>query len=470
MMRLIICLVIAVFILFAFARMQEERANALIGAFAYLHLVPFAELVRFIPSLLDVPFLGRSFFLPVVQAHDFLSDGGFAYMNEAQRSRLLDYSGRAALVIYGPALLWIGLKGRDLRPDQTFRQTHTLESMIRLQTESWVTARVARHIKPGGSVDLSARLIATQARKKIELAQSSPMPGMALPRKSISLSPDGWSRAMRPEEWLVAKGLIFNADEFELRSRPTAMARDEEFCFRADWEKLQLGSLSEVLAQQLRAPYEGPSKMRPYHQAIFAAMALFYDYKVVAGNALLAELALVADSVSCKKGRMDDALLSEKDLMRRIRSIACGEQGEKLALHAQKHAWLETAFPTFLAQCRKDRGVLPSAAFLWLKMEDRLLWYILNNVGNEAIMIEAAGAVAHWRAECQIGAPIRRPAVFQAARALLEDYLDQTPARIATRQNRQSRGRIPSEQILKTVQAHLNKGRPEIDPDGITET
>ena len=36
----------------------------------------------------------------------------------------------------------------------------------------------------------------------------------------------------------------------------------------------------------------------------------------------------------------------------------------------------------------------------------------------DAIMIEAAGAMAHFKAESQIGLPIRRPSVFQAARAL----------------------------------------------------
>ena len=468
-LKLIVCLVILAVVLFALARMQEERANALIGAIAYLHVVPFAEMVRALPALLDLPWIGNWFFLRTAQTHDFLDQGGFAQMNAAERALVLGYSGRAALVIYGPILLWIALRGQDVRPDQRFRNAHTLESMIHLQTEDWVTARVARHVNPSKGKDISARFVAASAAKKIAAAQASAMPGFAVPRKVVTFAPDTWNRALRPEEWLVAKGLVFDAEAFERASAPEAMASDSEFSFRHEWEKLQLGSLSEALAQQLRTPWEGVEKMRPSHQALFAVMSLFYTYDINGGNRLLGDLALVSDSIRCRKGGMDVALRSEPGMMERIERIATGPEGRKLLLHADKHAWLETAFPTFLSICRKDRGVLPSAAFLWLKAEDRLLWYILNNVGNEAIMIEAAGAVAHWRAECQIGSRIRRPAVFQAARALLEDYLDQTPDRIATRQAKMARRRIPSEQVRLAVVERAGLTENRVDPDGIRE-
>lgn len=469
MIRLIICLIILAFILIFVAQMQEERANAIIGAMSYVHLFPFAELVRFFPSLMDIPWIGRSFFIPIVQAHDFLSDGGFSEMNSAQRNLLLNYSGRAALLIYAPALFWIGFRGHELRPDQKYRQKYTLESMINIQTEEWITARAARHTGGGKAQDLSPRLLATLVSDKIAKAQSSLMPGLALPRKSISLAPSAWNRSLRPEEWLIAKGLAFNMDQYTHASRPEVISSDEDFAFRADWEKLQIESISEVFAQQLRTPYGGIKSMRPCHLAIFSVMALYYNFETKAGDILLNEIALVADSARCKKGQIDKLLLSQNDIMGKIRSIAFGKQGKALSLHAEKHAWLETAFPTFLSLARFERGVLPSAAFLWLKTEDRLLWYILNNVGNEAIMVEAAGAMAHWRAECQIGAKIRRPAVFQASRALLEDYLDQTPARIEKRHKRAERGRIPAEQSRLIMQRRAGMITRTEDPDGIKE-
>lgn len=469
MVRLIICLVITIFIIIIFLRMQEERANAVIGAMAYIHILPFAELVRLVPSLMDLPWIGRYFFQPVVLAHDFLDEGGFARMDSFQRNLLLDYSGRAAMILYAPALFWIAVRGHEMRPDQKYKQRYTLEKMIHLQTEEWITARVARHVNGNKEKDLSPQIIASQASRKIALAFSSPMPGLALPRKVISLTPSPWNRALRPEEWLVAKGLAFNQEKFKYLSRKDIISTDQDFDFRSDWESLQIESISEVFAQQLRTPYEGISKMRPCHMAIFAVMALYYDFQTKKGDALLNDIALVADAAKFRKGAIDSMLVSQVDVFSRIQSIALGDQGAKLSLHADKHAWLETAFPTFLSMARFERGVLPSAAFLWLKSEDRLLWYILNNVGNEAIMVEAAGAMAHWRAECQIGSKIRRPAVFQASRALLEDYLDQTPARIEKRHNRAERSRIPAEQARMNIRIGSGNIEKKIDPDGIEE-
>ena len=62
-------------------------------------------------------------------------------------------------------------------------------------------------------------------------------------------------------------------------------------------------------------------------------------------------------------------------------------------------------------------------------------------------MVEAAGAMSHFRAEIQIGKPIRRPAVRQDARALLEDYLDMTPQRVAACRHREELGRSAGEEI-----------------------
>ena len=81
---------------------------------------------------------------------------------------------------------------------------------------------------------------------------------------------------------------------------------------------------------------------------------------------------------------------------------------------ANRHAWQETAFPSMLSLARKDRGALPSAAFLWLKAEDRPLWYILNNVGSEAAMVEAAGPWRITGRNCRsenrsVGPPFARP-------------------------------------------------------------
>lgn len=468
-LKLAVIAVIMFFLIMILVRMQEERTNALIGAVAYLHVVPFAELVRLFPIVLDIPFLGNWLFRSAAQTHDYLDAGGYAMMSPQARALVLSYSGRCALLFYGPFLLWIALRGYDFRVDHRFRTAHNLESLIWAQSETWTTSRTARHSNPLKSGEISVRSIAAAASARINALLATPMPGMALPRKVLALAPDTWHRSMRPEEWLISKGLLFDEEAYARLTSKSIMPVEADFGFRSKWGEIQLQSVTETLAQQLRDPWQGPEKLRPSHRAIFAVMALFYAYEVDRGNQMLSELALISDAVKLKKGRMDTALIAEKDLMARIDAIAKGDVGIRLSNLASHHAWVESAFPTFLTAARKDRGVLPTPAFLWLKSEDRLMWYILNSIGNAAIMIEAAGAIAHWRAEVQIGRAIRRPAVYQTSRDLIEGYLDQTLDRIEVRKNREIRQRMPGTQMDLSLSQTINARAAKKDVDGINE-
>ena len=84
-------------------------------------------------------------------------------------------------------------------------------------------------------------------------------------------------------------------------------------------------------------------------------------------------------------------------------------------------------------------------------------------------MVEAAGAVAHWRAEIQYGMKIRRPAVFQASRSFLEDYLDQMDKRKIMRRDRNERRKNPSEQLRSSSALHAGLTRKIIEEDGCDE-
>lgn len=444
-LKVTIALLITAFIIIALIASQRPWINAVIGAITLIHVIPFAETVRFIPVVLDIPFLGDWLFRMSAMAHDFLLPGGFSQMNDAQLNSTLIAGGRAALVIYGPALLWILWRGRDFRVDRIYRQTHSLESMIRVQADIWMTSRIALHVNPLKEPEVDARGIAKRVRERLDTMPD--LPGQALPRQGIVLKPGTWGRSLRPEEWLMTNGLVFDRAAHERLSTGNAMSRDVDYEFRDAWERVDLESLSEVLAAQLRTPWTGPEKMKPSLRALYAAMALFYDYNVEGGNRILSDLGILAGITGGKPGTMDAAIQNEEGLLARIDKVISGKSGKMLLTLGEKHAWLESAFPTFLAAARKDRGVLPAASFLWLKAEDRLLWYILDNVGNEAIMIEAAGAIAHSRAEAQIGKPIRRPAVYQAARSLREDYLDLTEDRLRSRKAKEVRTRSPGQQV-----------------------
>lgn len=81
------------------------------------------------------------------------------------------------------------------------------------------------------------------------------------------------------------------------------------------------------------------------------------------------------------------------------------------------HAYLLTVMASLLRASRED-GVVPSAEFLWLKIIDRRLWYMLNCIGRQTPFSEVSGPFAHWRAECAMRRRSLVPMIDEAIKAL----------------------------------------------------
>ncbi|MXX88706.1 MAG: hypothetical protein F4213_03280 [Boseongicola sp. SB0677_bin_26] len=426
--------------LFAISRMQEE-INAISGALSWLCLWPFAMAVDHVPSLRSLPVLG-GFFQDVELATQFLAAGNFAYMSPAQRLAVLSVSGRAILPVLLPFMAWAAFALRKLRVDQAHRRSYTLDTMIHAQSEHWSTSRLVRHVNPLEQPETGAAALAR--------AVSEPGAGRSVGRLVVDPGRQApalpWQRAMRPEEWLVAGGLAIDQNVIERAKAVDWRMPDQDMESRHLWKDLDLDSLMEVLAGQLRRAWTGHETLRPCLKALLAVLAHFHAYELEEGRTILDDLGRLVDAIQARPG-LDEAILAEPGFMGRIEAVLANVQGQGLMEVASRHAWLESAFPAMLAAARYRRGVLPPATFLWLKTEDRALWYVLDSVGSEAVMVEAAGAMSHYRAEMQIGAPIRRPAVYQAARALLEDYLDITPERVRRSAEKADRALAPGERI-----------------------
>jgi len=83
----------------------------------------------------------------------------------------------------------------------------------------------------------------------------------------------------------------------------------------------------------------------------------------------------------------------------------------------EKHAYLLTVMASLVAAARLD-GVVPTAEFLWLKVIDRRLWYMLNSIGRQTPYAEVGGPFAHWRAENAMGRRSLVPMIDEAIKAL----------------------------------------------------
>ena len=414
-------------------------AHAAALAVASAHLQPFAWAARAFPAIESLPVIGQGLFARAASAMAAIEQAGGRAAAPGLVREALEAAGRCAATLYVPVLLWLGSFGRNRRVDIAHRRSHTLESMIQLQSQIWPTSRIARHANPLHEPEISAVGIARACLAAERALPGGPGFGALAAPVAAPIRAAGWHRALRPEEWLLASGLCRDRARLEEAERAGWKCAPESLEARERWRTVEIESICEMLAQQLRAPWEGYAALPPCHRALAAVMALFHAHEIDAGNALLGDLGLLCDATRACPGAMVGAIARSARLSAFIARTLSGAPGAGLLGVAESHGWVESAFPAMLEAARTDRGVLPAAAFLWLKLEDRAMWYILDGVGSDAVAIEAAGAMAHLRAERRAGLPLRAPVVSEAARALKWEYLDPAGGRSPARARMQER-------------------------------
>jgi hypothetical protein len=71
----------------------------------------------------------------------------------------------------------------------------------------------------------------------------------------------------------------------------------------------------------------------------------------------------------------------------------------------QKHGFVEAGIMSLL-ECVRKTKVLPCVNFIWLKEEDKCLWYALQSVGRERAFSEARMICSIWELEKCSGKPM----------------------------------------------------------------
>ena len=383
---------------------------------ALIHLRPFGLLADHMDWLRGAPYFGEALFAPASSARGVpIEFEAVAALGSESREAVMAGSGAAAVVLYGPCFVWMAASCRVFRPDLAHRTVHDLASLVGSQCTRWPQARYASRFLNlmGGSGKASTSDVNAEHayRQAGQLVWSEPPP-MLPPHSSCS---------MRPEDWLKAQGYVSRRD------------RNNDFLSDEDCERLSEDSLCEAFEQQLGKPWKGFAGLAPCKRALAAAFACFHNYESGRGHDLMNRLSMLAVGRAADRFGMDEAISRDSRLSAEVDEILDSSRSCDLNAVATRHAWETTAMIAMLAAARKDRGVVSSASFLWLKRKDRGLWYALNNSGNAAIMAEAAGALAHFRAERQVGRPLRRPATRQAASAFLVNYFAVAPERVAKR-------------------------------------
>lgn len=401
--------------------------NGIIGSIAWLHVLPFAMLGDLMPFLLHVPLLGPLLIGPCMAVYAFLAEGNFQAMTvgpDGARALVMSVTGRVAVLIYGPFLLKSAFTDTKVHVDGFYKKMYDLETMLREQARTWKVVRMFRKLDPLKSSEVKPSEIAKTAVNQLKKSRKSTV-GLLISGYRVMSAPFGYKRSMTPEEWLVANGVTVSEKQFEKLNSGKMPATERDYTFPEQWEYIDIASITEVMRSQLRRPWRGVDDLPPVQKALFAIMTLFYGSKSDQANGMLGKLGDLANTLEPGKTGMDRLIKADKALWEEIGKVCASKHGKMMAHVVDRgHAWVESAFPTLLRLARFERGVFASASFIWLKQEDRTLWYILNSTGNDTAFVEAAGALAHNKAEIQLGGPLKTPRMFQAARALLHDYLN----------------------------------------------
>lgn len=257
----------------------------------------------------------------------------------------------------------------------------------------------------------------TQYRKKMNLnqlleVQSKNFPALAsfidFNPSDIPPRPPGspvpaelplFAEALGPEEWVAYNEIPIPDGEV-----------DEEAAFIA-------------FSKQLGPRWQGAMRLAPYKQILLAAFCLKAARKRVDSDTLIGRLSYCWSHDKGLQLSKDKALLKDARAILRDKKLS----GETLAL-CNQHAFQTTALIRALQTARDEGGVLASAQFIFLRGYDRALWYPLNNLGRQALHMEAVGAMAHYKAEKRTERPIPRPKMGEAVRTITE-YMQSSKAR-----------------------------------------
>ncbi len=149
--------------------------------------------------------------------------------------------------------------------------------------------------------------------------------------------------------------------------------------------------------------------------------------------------------------------------------IAKYEKDDRVQQILGQHAYQNTMLARLLEFAR-EKGKVTSSCMLWLKVEDRTLWYTINQEGGQTAWTEAAGPRGHLLAEKAVMAALHQPFVTKAVEAF-EEYLSKHEQWIAkeTQTPNEETGKIRTTKSDSFVQFAINIGLIQINKNGSTD-
>lgn len=216
--------------------------------------------------------------------------------------------------------------------------------------------------------------------KSLMEAQARNFPAI-LPVIDLDLTDDAsprWAVSRRPEEFARDYGLVANGSLNRQRTKV-------------------------VMLEHLGRMVQHPDQLYHHEKALFSVFAA----RIIDGREASQALLDALNRSSRNKASRPDYRVAQAAYLK------YRQHPDMLAMLRQ-HPYTRTFLFALLLKSR-EKGVLPSSEFIWLKPNDRMLWYPLNSAGRKTPFVDAAAVFAQFQAE-RVAA--------DANRELIEPYIE----------------------------------------------
>lgn len=252
-------------------------------------------------------------------------------------------------------------------------------------------------------------------------AESFPCLRPVVGRGKYLLSPKSydsglWKVARTPVQFALEHGLLLD-DAGKAISPEQALKNGLPSTELPAWGNARLDEEKAlvVLTEQLGKRFEGYAELSPCRRALAAAFLAYAGGNKKDCVALLDSVSL---SYAENNGQAscpvleDDSFVGKLEKQWECHSSLLNEKCLNI------HAAYELPWFMALLYRARQKGVLASSQFLWLRPLDRPLWYALNQCGGRAAWAEGFAAWAHYQTEEKAGKALSEPHVQPAVASL----------------------------------------------------
>ena len=254
-------------------------------------------------------------------------------------------------------------------------------------------------------------------------AESFPCLRPVVGRGKYLLSPESydsgpWKIARTPAQFALENELLLN-EQGKPFSPEQALKNGLPSTELSAWGNARLDEKKAlaVLTEQLGKPFEGYEGLSPCRRTLAVA---FLAYANGDKKGCVSMLDMVSSSYNEIDGNVDCPVLTDTAFEKRLKKAWARHKDVLSEKNMASHAAYELPWFMALLYRARQKGVLASSQFLWLRPMDRLLWYALNQCGGRAAWAEGFAAWAHYTAEEQEGKALTEPHVAPAVASLKE--------------------------------------------------